>query len=209
MRGIGHAIDVEQFVPNPARTEEGRLRLLALGRTARWKGYDTMLDALELAVGRGLDAELEIRGPAADRRRAGAPAELEATVRASPALRGRVRIEPPLPRAELPALLSRTDALVSATQPRGSETLDKVVYEAAACGVPVIASNAALAEFLGGLPLELGFPPRDPGALADRLRRRRGGRPGGARRGRRRASAPRRQQPLLGVVGRRRRRGRR
>ena len=37
-------------------------------------------------------------------------------------------VEPPLPRDELPALLARAGALLSATQPRGSETLDKVVY---------------------------------------------------------------------------------
>jgi hypothetical protein len=32
--------------------------------------------------------------------------------------------------------------------------------------VPVIASNPALDEFLGGLPIDLRFPPRDAGALA-------------------------------------------
>ena len=169
VRGIGHAIDVDEFTPGPVRPEQARLRLLALGRTARWKGYDTMLAALELAVARGLDAELELRGPQLTEDERLHRAELESAVAASPALRERVRIEPPLPRAELPALLRGADALVSATQPRASETLDKVVYEAAACGVPVIASNAALAEFLGGLPLELRFRPRDAEQLADRL----------------------------------------
>jgi glycosyltransferase involved in cell wall biosynthesis len=170
VRGIGHAIDIEQFVPGSAeRAEGGRLRLLALGRTARWKGYDTMLEALELAVGRGLDAELEICGPQLTEDERLHRAELEAAVARSPALATRVRIEPPLPRAELPALLGGADALVSATQPRESETLDKVVYEAAACGVPVLASNEALSEFLGGLPLDLRFQPRDAGQLADRL----------------------------------------
>ena len=48
-------------------------------------------------------------------------------------------------------------------------TLDKVVYEAAACGVPVASSNSALAGFLGGLPLDLTFPAGDARALADRL----------------------------------------
>ena len=41
-----------------------------------------------------------------------------------------------------------------------------MVYEAASCGVPVVASNAALQEFLGGLPVELSFPPGDADALA-------------------------------------------
>ena len=44
-----------------------------------------------------------------------------------------------------------------------------MVYEAAACAVPVIASNAALAEFLGGLPVDLRFEPRDAAGLAERL----------------------------------------
>ena len=35
--------------------------------------------------------------------------------------------------------------------------------------MPVLASNTALDEFLGGLPLELRFPARDARALADRL----------------------------------------
>jgi glycosyltransferase involved in cell wall biosynthesis len=165
----GHAIDVERFEPGDEREPGTRLRLLALGRTARWKGYDTMLSGLERAVAQGVDAELEIRGPQlTDDERAHA-AELRERIGASPSLRERVRIEPPLPRGELPALLRRADALLSATQPRSSETLDKVVYEAAATGVPVLASNTALADFLAGLPLELSFAAGDAEGLAERL----------------------------------------
>jgi len=170
VRGIGHAIDVERFAPAGERAAgTGRLRLLALGRTARWKGYGTMLDALERALADGVDAELEIRGPQLTPDEVAHAEELRVRVAGSAALRERVRIEPPLPRSELPRLLAAADALLSATQPRSSQALDKVVYEAAACAVPVLASNAALEEFLGGLPLELSFPPRDAEALAQRI----------------------------------------
>jgi glycosyltransferase involved in cell wall biosynthesis len=169
VRGIGHAIDVDLFAPGPRRARTGPLRLLALGRTARWKGYDTMLAGLEHAVTAGIDAELEIRGPQLTDDERAHREELEAAVEANPALKGRVRIEPPVPRAELPERLWAVDALVSATQPRASETLDKVVYEAAACGVPVLVSNTALAEFVAGLPLELAFPARDDRALGHRI----------------------------------------
>ena len=166
----GHAIDVDRFSPSErAPGSRLRLRLLALGRTARWKGYDTMLAGLELAVARGLDAELEIRGPQLTDDERAHVAELRARVDASPGLGDRVRIEPPVPRDQLPELLRNGDALLSATQPRASETLDKVVYEAAAAGLPVIASNSALAAFLAGVPLELAFPARDADALAERL----------------------------------------
>jgi glycosyltransferase involved in cell wall biosynthesis len=169
LHATGHAIDVARFTPSKAAPAEGPLRFLALGRTARWKGYDTMLRALELATERGLDAQLELRGPQLTEDEEAHRRELEAIVAESDVLRDRVRIEPPLSRDEIPARLRASDALLSATQPRESETLDKVVYEAAACGVPVIASNTALDEFLTGLPVELRFKARDAEGLAETL----------------------------------------
>ena len=136
--------------------------------------------ALELATERGLDAQLELRGPQLTEDEEAHRRELEAIVAASDVLRDRVRIEPPLARDEIPARLRASDALLSATQPRESETLDKVVYEAAACGVPVIASNTALDEFLAGLPVELRFRARDAESLARHAARFRCGRAGGS-----------------------------
>ena len=169
LQATGHAIDVGRFRPAEVGRPDGPLRLLALGRMARWKGYETMLEGFRLAVGRGLDAELELRGPTMTDDERAHQTELERTIAGSAELRGRVRIEPPLPRVEIPGLLQSADALLSATQPQAGETLDKVVYEAAACGVPVVASNEALREFVTGLPLELLFPARDAEALAEIL----------------------------------------
>jgi glycosyltransferase involved in cell wall biosynthesis len=165
VRGIGHAVDVERFAP-AGGDGDGPLRLLALGRFARWKGYGTLLDGFRLAVADGLDATLEIRGPDLTDDERAYRDELAARVRADPALAGRVTLAPPVVRDEVPRLLAGADALVSATEPRGSETLDKVVYEAGACAVPVVASNTALAEFLDGLPVPLRFDARDGRDLA-------------------------------------------
>ena len=178
VRGIGHAVDVERFRPQareslrgsePQRPSDGPLRLLALGRFARWKGYGTLLDGFRLAREAGLEATLELRGPVLtdDERRH--RAELAERVAADESLVGSVTLAPPVARDEIPGLLAGVDLLVSATEPVGAETLDKVVYEAAACAVPVLASNTALAEFLGGLPLELCFAARDPEDLARAL----------------------------------------
>ena len=52
LRAIGHAIDVDVFVPPSAARGDGPIRLLALGRTARWKGLGTLLDAFARLDGR-------------------------------------------------------------------------------------------------------------------------------------------------------------
>ena len=167
----GHAIDVEQFAPRGAHRAEraAAARSRSAGRRAG-RATTRCWRRSSWRSGAVIDARLEIRGPQLTDDERAHRRELEASpCSRRRSLRDRVRIEPPLPRDELPALLAGADALLSATQPRGSETLDKVVYEAAACEVPVLASNAALQEFLAGLPLELSFPPRDADALAERL----------------------------------------
>ncbi len=169
-RGIGHAIDVARFaLPVEPKPDGGPLRLLALGRVTPWKGYMTMLQGLELAYGRGLEAALEIRGPALTDLERAHLVELEQRIAASPALKERVRLQPAVPRDRIPALLACTDVLLSATQPERGETLDKVVYEAAAAGVPVLSSNAALDDFLEGLPIRLRFAREDAEDLASAL----------------------------------------
>ena len=161
--GIGHAIDVARFVPATGGKGGGPLELVALGRTARWKGYDTLLAGFRLALEQGLEARLRIIGPSLtdDERRH--------RVELATSLPAAAELLDPLPRADLPELLRQSDALVSPAQSGETATLDKAVYEAAACGLPVVASNPALGEFLGGLPLELSFEPRDAAGLADRL----------------------------------------
>jgi glycosyltransferase involved in cell wall biosynthesis len=170
VKGIGHAIDLRRF-PSPGgpKVREGPLRALALGRMTPWKGYTTMLGGLELATEQGLDATLEIRGPALTVAEQSHLHELERIVSESKTLRERVTFEPPVSRDAIPALLADADVLLSATQPEGGETLDKVVYEASAAGVPVLSSNVALDEFLADLPIGLRFARRDPADLARAL----------------------------------------
>lgn len=162
LRAVGHAIDVDAFAPPTGARAAGPIRLLAFGRTARWKGLGTLLDAFALLDG---DASLEVRGPSLTPDEVAHRAELAARA----AEDGRIAFEPSIPRAEVPALLAAADVVVSPAEPRAGATLDKAVYEAAACARPVVTTNAALAPFLAGLPLELVAPPRDPAALAAAL----------------------------------------
>lgn len=164
---IGHGIDVEEFTPRASAPNGGPpLRLVAIGRTSPSKGFTTLLQALEVGVEHGLDAALDVYGPSSTDEERRYREEL-AGIAARPALAQRVRIEPPIPRGDVPELLRRFDAVVNTTrgQTHGG-ALDKAVYEAAACAVPVIACNPHFDGFLGGLPLELRFRSADPEDLA-------------------------------------------
>jgi glycosyltransferase involved in cell wall biosynthesis len=170
VRGIGHAIDTERFSPLAAPPSSGsQLRLLALGRFSPVKGYPTLLEGFRLAVERGLAATLELRGPQLTDAERGHHAELERLIERAPALVERVRLAGPVPYDEIPAVLRGADALVSGTHARDSETFDKVVCEAGACGVPVLSDNSVLDDLLGDLPVELRFRAGDAESLAQRL----------------------------------------
>ena len=165
----GHAIDVETFVPGQAR-EDGPLRLLALGRTARWKGYETMLDSLERAAAAGLDAELEIRGPElTDDERAHA-AELR-----RPGRRFRHAPRPGQDRASAPARLSSRRCSTAPTRSSARRSRAPARRSTRWSTRPPLARCRCLratrrcSEFLADLPLELSFPPRDAAALAERI----------------------------------------
>ena len=75
-----------------------------------------------------------------------------------------MRIEQPVPWDRIPQTLASADALVN--NMRAGAT-DKVVYEAAATCLPVLASNPALDAFL---PEQLRFPRDDEATLAERIR---------------------------------------
>jgi glycosyltransferase involved in cell wall biosynthesis len=166
VRGIGHAIDVDRFVAEPAGEHGGPLRLLALGRTARWKGLATLLDAVSLARAQGAEVRLEIRGPSLTDDERTHRLELEARIASDPELRPHAELAPPVARDRVVSLLSASDVVVSPNEPRSGSTLDKAVFEAAACARPVVSTNGSFAPLLGGLPLPLLVPPRDAAALA-------------------------------------------
>jgi glycosyltransferase involved in cell wall biosynthesis len=151
---IGHGIDLARFTCTH-RTPAARLRAVALGRTSPAKGYETIVRAAALA-----DVDLELRGPSFT-------AE-ERAERERLAALGAIVAEP-VPYDAVPALLFGKDVLVNNMR---EGALDKVVYEAAATCMPVLASNSGFEDVL---PPELRFVREDPHDLADKLVRLRDG----------------------------------
>jgi len=163
VRGIGHAIDLSGFAPREAAPAGGGpLRLLALGRTEPRKRLGTLLDAVERAAERGLELRLELRGPQITEPERRHRDELERRIAASPALSARATVADAVPRHEVPALVRASDVVVSLTRgDTAGGALDKVVYEAAACAVPVVACNPNFGDVLGGDEPRLLFAPGD------------------------------------------------
>jgi glycosyltransferase involved in cell wall biosynthesis len=158
LRAIGHGIDLDEFPCSPPRAGTGT-RLLALGRYSTAKGLDVVVAAVPLA---GDDVELRVHGPALSEEERAHRGELEQVV-AELGLEERVTIGDSVPRNELPALFAEHDALVNNMR---AGAPDKVVYEASAACLPVLASNPIFDELLGA---EQRFTRWDPGSLADRI----------------------------------------
>jgi glycosyltransferase involved in cell wall biosynthesis len=135
------------------------LALLALGRYSRAKG----LEVVVRAVAEVAEARLDVRGPALSDDEGAHRRELERLV-SELGLGERVTLGEAVPRSEIPRLLAASDALVNNMR---AGAPDKVVYEAGAGCVPVLASNPVFDTFLEP---EQRFAREDPADLAERIR---------------------------------------
>jgi glycosyltransferase involved in cell wall biosynthesis len=159
-----------------ARAELGlsadSIALGVVGQITPWKGQDTALATLAQIADRRPSARLLLVGEA---KFVGAAtrhdnraylAELEAMA-ARPSLAGRVEFLGE--RADVPALMSALDALLV---PSWEEPFGRVVVEAMAAGIPVIAtSRGGTAEIVADGVNGLLAPPREAGAWAAAIER--------------------------------------
>jgi glycosyltransferase involved in cell wall biosynthesis len=148
VRAIGHGIDVEEFACTASPPPP--LRALVLGRYSPAKGLETILRGAALT---GVHVEAH-----------GSDETFEAYKRTLEPLANGADLGGPVPRGELPRLFARSHVLINNMR---AGAPDKVVYEAAASCLPVLASNPVFDDLL---PSELRFERDDPESLAERLR---------------------------------------
>jgi glycosyltransferase involved in cell wall biosynthesis len=164
---IGHGIDLDEF---PCREDGQRaadFRISSLGRYSRAKGLETVVRGVAAAAGQGLDVRLEVHGPALSAAERSHRAELHRLV-AELGIEKRVRLDPAVLRSEVPDVFDRADCLVNNME---AGAPDKIVYEAGASCLPVVASNPVFDELLDGLSAPLQFARDDPEELAKRIER--------------------------------------
>ena len=152
VRAIGHGIDVNEF-PCTSRDRNERLHALVLGRYSPAKGITRILRAVNEVDG----VDVEVHGAALN--------AFERRHRDEDLAGLGVPLGEAVPRAEVPALFARSDVLINNME---AGAPDKVVYEAAAACLPVLASNPVFDELFEGYPLF--FERESSESLADRLR---------------------------------------
>jgi glycosyltransferase involved in cell wall biosynthesis len=162
LRAIGHGIDLDEFPCRGNVDAAEELRVLVLGRYSPAKGLDVVLRALRLVLDRGGRTRCTAHGPTLSPLEETHRGQL-ATLARELRLDGRVELGGPVARSELPALFAANDVLVNNMR---AGAPDKVVYEAAASCLPVLASNPVFDTLL---PEELRFARDEPAQLADRL----------------------------------------
>jgi len=160
-------IDLHQFRPLDKAAMRSRLAVdprpaLGIVATLRdWKGHDDLLDAWDTLARRGLDWQLLIIGDGPQR------ARLEGRVQAM-RLTGSVRFVGN--QDDVPAWLACLELV--ALPSFGEEGVPQSLMQAAACGVPAVATPiGAIAEAVIDGRTGLLVPPRNPTALADALDR--------------------------------------
>jgi glycosyltransferase involved in cell wall biosynthesis len=155
---VGHGIDLTDL-PCIKRPDREPLTLLALGRTSPAKGLVTMLRAVALVP----EVRLRIVGPSLTDDERTHRIVLERLV-LDMGLLDLVDISGPVPRHAVPSLYGDVDALVNDMREGAA---DKVVYEAAATCLPVLASNSVFETLL---PERLRFEHENPESLAEAMR---------------------------------------
>jgi glycosyltransferase involved in cell wall biosynthesis len=163
LRVVGQAVDLDAFAFDP-HPPARPLRLVAVGRTSPSKGFSTIVHAAAAARAAGSDVRLTIVGPSTTAQERAHRNELGALLARTLGAAG--TLLPGVSHAQVPAVIAEHDVLVNAMV-AGSG--DKVVFEAAALGRPVVVSNPAFAGFLQGLPLSLTFGEGDHRELAERI----------------------------------------
>ncbi|MCC7206245.1 MAG: glycosyltransferase family 4 protein [Anaerolineae bacterium] len=158
-------VDPALFQPAERTRQPGGTPLIGFaGRLVPEKGVDLLIRAAAELAGSGLPVHLRIIGQGPER------ASLEGLA-ASLGISAAVEFAGPVSSLDMPSRLQELDGLVlpSRTLPNWKEQFGRVLIEAMACGVPVVASDSgAIPEVLDGVGWL--FREGDASALAGQLR---------------------------------------
>lgn len=157
---VGHGIDTDLFAPSDSFSANEVVEILSVGRIAETKGHHIIIEAVSRLREKGIRVHLSVVGaPVTD---ADCAYEKLLKEKAGSA----VSFVGPIAHANLIPFFRKADIFVNASE---TGSLDKVVLEAMACGVPVVSSNDAARAILSQFDARLVFPSGDSDALAQNM----------------------------------------
>lgn len=143
---IGHGIDTDLFQPDYRQPDEV-FRVLSVGRLSPSKQHDVLIEAIRILIKEKRVKNLQVRivGGPANTKDEVYRQELDRLVK-DYSLEKSVMFVGPLPYEAVIREYQCTDLFVNLSR---TDSLDKVVLEAMACGLPVVSSNPAFRPLLG------------------------------------------------------------
>ncbi len=158
---VGQGIDLAHFAYRKKSDNHKTLRLITVGRISVAKSIDTLIAASKLLYEAGFDFTITIAGTAST----GQEKEYEKAMRTQSAAFGlsdHILWAGDIMQKELPQLLYAADVFI---HDGVTQSLDKALLEAVACGCTVISSNPSYAAFSKSYAPQYIFPSRDVNAL--------------------------------------------
>jgi len=158
---VGHGIDINKYSFVDRRSGIGDRRLITVGRVSESKDLKTMIKAVEILE----DVKLDIIGGPLDEKDENYFEELKQMVK-DKKLDCKVNFVGPIPNKDIIKYYHDADLFIHASQ---TGSLDKVVLEAMACGLPIISCNDAVKNDLLRKYPDLIYSKGDYQALARRI----------------------------------------
>ncbi len=161
---VGHGIDIEHFKPPVPRASDDILKLLSVSRISPSKDLVFLVEALALLRGRNIEKKirLDIVGTPITPGDFVYEAKLKELINEK-GLSEEVAFLGPKLYSEMPAVYAEHDLLLHASE---TGSIDKVVIEAMATGLPVITSSEA---FYDILPDKYSVREKKPAKMAEKI----------------------------------------
>lgn len=159
----GHGIDTELFKPDlTKKINDGKSRLLSVGRIALVKNYETLVSAAKILKSKNIDFSVTMIGEAPLEKDKKYEEQLKLLI-ASYKLQNTFNFTGKVVNKDLPPYYQSHDIFIHLSK---TGSLDKTILEAMACGMKVLSSNDSARSFLEDKYL---FNENDPSMLAEKI----------------------------------------
>jgi len=161
----GHGIDTEHFYKFRTKENDGKFKIVSVGRISPIKNYETLIEAIDILINQREIKNIEVQiigGPVLKREQKYFEG-LQQMVK-DKGLREYIQFLGPVPHNQVLSCYQNCDLFVNLSQ---TGSVDKAVLEAMACETLILTSNEAFKDILKDKRLT--FRPNDSHNLTDKI----------------------------------------